>query len=231
MTLAESLVLLGSTLITVSDAHFLNCFTDAETRRPPSPIPGLVGTGGGLHRLHTSAPLSPEWGSSPLKLMDLGSSVWPSLYLLPLKRWCPLSRQPGCLACPSHTPAGSPNPDCSGPQLSLLTPPQGPCLLLRGWGSVKVGGGCPPLAGSAGYLTRYPVGAELPEAQRGLDPPQQGHHVQVLDPAPAGVTRPVPQAPPPPSLPGEGPRGGSQETGTPPDFQPCVGSWEAGFPF
>ena len=64
--------------------------------------------------------------------------------------------------------------------------PQGPCLLLRGWGSVKVGGRCPPLAGSAGYLTCYPVGAELPEAQRGLDPPQQGHHVQVLDPAPAG---------------------------------------------
>ena len=100
-----------------------------------------------------------------------------------------------------------------------------------GVGVGEGGRGCPPLAGSAGYLTRYPVGAELPEAQRGLDPPQKGHHVQVLDPAPAGVTRPVPQAPPPPSLPGEGPRGGSQETGTPPDFQPCVGSWEAGFPF
>ena len=43
MTLAESLVLLGSTLITVSDAHFLNCFTDAETRRPPSPDPAMKG--------------------------------------------------------------------------------------------------------------------------------------------------------------------------------------------
>ena len=67
----------------------------APILRPPSPISGLGGTGGGLHRLYTSVPLSPEWGSSPLKLMDLGSSVWPSLYLLPLKRWCPLSRQPG----------------------------------------------------------------------------------------------------------------------------------------
>lgn len=39
---------------------------------------------------------------------------------------------------------------------------------------------CPraaPLPGSAGYLTGYPVWAELPEAQRGLDPSQQGHHV------------------------------------------------------
>lgn len=42
-----------------------------------------------------------------------------------------------------------------------------------------------PLCGS-GYLARYSVGAELPKAQRGLDPPQQGHHIQVLDSAPAG---------------------------------------------
>lgn len=42
-----------------------------------------------------------------------------------------------------------------------------------------------PLRGS-GYLARYSVGAELPKAQRGLDPPQQGHHIQVLDSAPAG---------------------------------------------
>lgn len=54
---------------------------------------------------------------------------------------------------------------------------------------LREGRGDPPRGhplGSCGYLTRHPVGAELPEAQRGLDPPQQGHHVQVFDSAPAG---------------------------------------------
>lgn len=44
----------------------------------------------------------------------------------------------------------------------------------------------PRLLSFAGYLTCYPVWAELPETQRGLDPPQQGHHIQVLDSAPVG---------------------------------------------
>lgn len=44
----------------------------------------------------------------------------------------------------------------------------------------------PPLPSSAGYLTGHPVGTELPKAQRGLDPSQQGHHIQVFDSAPAG---------------------------------------------
>lgn len=44
----------------------------------------------------------------------------------------------------------------------------------------------PPSLGSSPYLTRHPVGAELPKAQGWLDPSQQSHHVQVFDPAPAG---------------------------------------------
>lgn len=35
------------------------------------------------------------------------------------------------------------------------------------------------------YLTSYTVWAELPEAQGRLDTSQQGHYIQVFDPAPA----------------------------------------------
>lgn len=57
----------------------------------------------------------------------------------------------------------------------------------------------PRLLSFAGYLTCYPVWAELPEAQRGLDPPQQGHHIEVLDSAPVedtetGISRNVTQS-------------------------------------
>lgn len=34
------------------------------------------------------------------------------------------------------------------------------------------------------YFASHPVRAELPEAQGGLDPPEQCHHVQVFDPSP-----------------------------------------------
>jgi hypothetical protein len=46
-----------------------------------------------------------------------------------------------------------------------------------------------PLPGNASYLTCNSVWAELPKAQRGLDPPQQGHHIQVLDPPPVDDTQ------------------------------------------
>jgi len=39
------------------------------------------------------------------------------------------------------------------------------------------------------YLTSYTVRAELPKAQGRLDTSQQGHHIQVLNPAPAEETR------------------------------------------
>lgn len=34
------------------------------------------------------------------------------------------------------------------------------------------------------HLTGHSVRAKLAEAQRGLDPPKQGHHIKVLDPTP-----------------------------------------------
>ena len=38
------------------------------------------------------------------------------------------------------------------------------------------------------YLAGHSVGAELAEAQGGLDPPEESYHVQVLDPTPGGNT-------------------------------------------
>lgn len=37
---------------------------------------------------------------------------------------------------------------------------------------------------SVPYFASHPVRAELPEAQGGLNPPEQCHHVQVFDPSP-----------------------------------------------
>lgn len=106
--------------------------------RLPPPPPGLAGTGGGLHRLHTSATLSPGRGSSPRKLVGLGSSVWPSLYLLPLKWWRPSPASPVASypvqagsSLPLTYPSWQPQTRLFwATAVSLLTPPPGPCSPL-----------------------------------------------------------------------------------------------------
>lgn len=48
-----------------------------------------------------------------------------------------------------------------------LTPPQGPCLLLRGWGSVKVGGGAHPSLAALVTLHATRWGQNFPKPSGG----------------------------------------------------------------
>lgn len=86
-----------------------------------------------------------------------------------------------------------------------------------------------PLAGSSAYLTCYPVWAELPKAQRGLDPPQQGHHVQVFDSAPAvGHQTCAPGSPTQTSLPAQrtAEGGGARRQGDASRFPTVLREWK-----
>lgn len=109
----------------------------------------------------------------------------------------PAPRSSAILAqCESHGPTRTPSSRTRTAEFGDIIETTGPQDCSHGSSSPAPGRvppgpwPCPlsgqPSLGSSRYLTRHPVGAELPKAQGWLDPSQQSDHVQVFDPAPAG---------------------------------------------
>lgn len=109
----------------------------------------------------------------------------------------PAPRSSAVLAqCESHRPTRTPSSRTRTAEFGDIIETTGPQDCSHGSSSPAPGSvppgpwACPlsgqPLPGSSRYLTRHPVGAELPKAQGWLDPSQQSDHVQVFDPAPVG---------------------------------------------
>lgn len=109
----------------------------------------------------------------------------------------PAPRSSAILAqCESHGPTRTPSSRTQTAEFGDIIETTGPQDCSHGSSSPAPGSvppgpwPCPlsgqPSLGSSRYLTRHPVGAELPKAQGWLDPSQQSDHVQVFDPAPVG---------------------------------------------